>query len=148
MQHHVNAHPVQRFNCEREQEIDVRQVRDSLIAPTTRPNGEDNSVNTDEKLSKKSLDISNVTNRSEAGKCEGSSQSSNCIETKRQTGDSMEETKDITLDATTTGLETKAPSKPINSSSDLMAVEPHIPTSLHRHAENRPLDGKGKQHFY
>ena len=80
MQQHVNAHPAQRFNSEGEQEINDRQVRDSLIAPTTRPNGEDNSVNTAEKLSKKSSDISNVTNRSEAGKCEGSSQSSNCIE--------------------------------------------------------------------
>ena len=59
----------------------------------------------------------------------------------------MEETKNITMDAKTTGLETKAPSKLVNSSSDLMAVEPQTSTSLHRQAENRPLDGKGKQHF-
>ena len=31
--------------------------------------------------------------------------------------------------------------------SDLMAVEPQTSTSLHRHAENRPLERKGKQHF-
>ena len=53
MQQHVNAHPAQRFNCKREQVIGDRQVKDSLIAPTTGPNGENNSVNTREKLRKK-----------------------------------------------------------------------------------------------
>ena len=52
MQQHVNAHPAQRFNCKREQEIRDSQVKDSLIAPATGPNCENNTINTREQLRK------------------------------------------------------------------------------------------------